>query len=67
VAEHVLTGAHTTYEADTTVAACGGRADDALYALLEGTGPDVYLIGDALAPRRFHDAILEGTRAARRI
>jgi hypothetical protein len=29
--------------------------------------PEILLVGDAMAPRLLHDAVLEGTRAARRI
>jgi N,N-dimethylglycine/sarcosine dehydrogenase len=65
VAEHVLTGAHSTFEADAAVAATGGRANDALYHVIRGKVPTVLLVGDAVTPRRIHEAILEGTRAAR--
>jgi 2,4-dienoyl-CoA reductase-like NADH-dependent reductase (Old Yellow Enzyme family)/thioredoxin reductase len=64
-AEHVLTGERRHFEADAVVAACGGRADDALSRALRGAVPTVLLVGDALAPRRIHEAILDGTRAGR--
>jgi 2,4-dienoyl-CoA reductase-like NADH-dependent reductase (Old Yellow Enzyme family)/thioredoxin reductase len=51
----------------TVVLAYGGRAVDGLYAALKGRVPDVMLVGDAMAPRLLHDALLEGTRAARRL
>ncbi|HWC01238.1 MAG TPA: FAD-dependent oxidoreductase [Methylomirabilota bacterium] len=52
---------------DTVVLAYGARAVDGLYAALRGRGPEVVLVGDAMAPRLLHDALLEGTRAARRL
>ena len=64
---NTLTGQERTVDADTVVTALGGRADDALARALEGQGVEVHLVGDALAPRTIHDAILTATRAARRI
>ncbi|MBI3977545.1 MAG: FAD-dependent oxidoreductase [Chloroflexi bacterium] len=64
---NTLTGQERTVEVDTVVAALGGRSDDALYHELEGQGPEVHVVGDALAPRRVHDAILSATRVARAI
>jgi len=52
---------------DTVVLAYGARAVDGLYAALQGRVPEVVLVGDAMAPRLLHDALLEGTRAARRL
>ncbi len=52
---------------DTVVLAYGGRAVDGLYRALKGRVPELSLVGDAMAPRLLHDALLEGTRAARRI
>ena len=43
------------------------RAVDGLSAALKGRVPEVVLVGDAMAPRLLHDALLEGTRAARRL
>ena len=67
IAQHVLTGATVSLECDSIVSACGGRADDELFHALQDTGPALHLIGDALAPRRVHDAMLEATRIARAI
>jgi 2,4-dienoyl-CoA reductase-like NADH-dependent reductase (Old Yellow Enzyme family)/thioredoxin reductase len=64
---HSLTGREWTVEADTVVTALGGRAQDALARALEGQTVEVHLVGDALAPRTLHDALLTATRAARRI
>jgi len=52
---------------DTVVLAYGGRAVDGLYRALKGSVPQLLLVGDAMAPRLLHDAVLEGTRAARQI
>jgi len=64
---HTLTGQERVIEVDTVVTALGGRADDALAGALDGQGVEVHLVGDALAPRTIHDAILTATRAARRL
>ncbi len=47
--------------------ALGGRAEHALEAALADRGLEVHVVGDALAPRTIHDAILSATRAARRL
>ena len=52
---------------EVDVLAYGGRAVDGLHAALKGKVPELTLVGDALAPRLLHDALLEGTRAARRL
>jgi NADPH-dependent 2,4-dienoyl-CoA reductase/sulfur reductase-like enzyme len=57
----------TLDDVDTVVLAYGARAVDGLYAALQGRGPELILVGDAMAPRLLHDALLEGTRAARRL
>jgi hypothetical protein len=64
---HTLTGAERVVEADTVVTALGGRSDDGLAAALEGRAVEVHVVGDALAPRTIHDALLTATRAARRL
>ncbi len=66
VTENVLTKQEGTIaEVDLVVAAYGGAADDALYHSLKGQAGGLHLIGDALAPRRLMDAILDGARAGR--
>jgi hypothetical protein len=54
-------------EADTVVLAFGGKANDSLFHQLTGKVPELTMIGDAVSPRRIHDALLEGTRVARTI
>ncbi|MBI3976600.1 MAG: FAD-dependent oxidoreductase [Chloroflexi bacterium] len=62
------TGAERIVEGvDTVVTACGGKAVDGLYGELQGRVAEVYLVGDANAPRRLHDAMVESTRTARAI
>jgi len=63
--KHTFSGAETVLEADTVVLAFGGKANDSLFHSLVGKVPDLKLIGDAVSPRRIHDALLEGTRVAR--
>ena len=43
------------------------RSTDALYRALRGQVPVLHAIGDCVAPRGVHHAILEGTRVARAI
>ena len=64
---NTLTGQERTVEVDTVVTALGGRAEYSLERALDGRGLEVHVVGDALAPRTIHDAILTATRAARRI
>ena len=48
---------------DTVVVSMGSRSTDALYRALWGRGPALHAIGDCVAPRGVHHAILEGARA----
>ncbi len=50
---------------NTVVLAVPGRASDSLYFALKGRVPELYRIGDCLAPRRAHAAIIEGERVGR--
>ena len=52
---------------DTVVLAMGNRSVDDLYRALKDQAPELHLIGDAMAPRGVHHAILEGTRAGRTV
>jgi dimethylglycine catabolism A len=52
---------------DTVVLAMGSRSTDALYRALKGKVPVLHAIGDCVAPRGVHQAILEGTRVARTV
>jgi mycofactocin system FadH/OYE family oxidoreductase 2 len=62
---HTFSGAEAVLEADTVVLSFGGQANDGLYHELDGRVPELRLVGDAVSPRRIHDALLDGTRAAR--
>lgn len=53
--------------ADTVVVVAGREPDDALYARVRATHPEVHCIGDALAPRRLDPAIFEGDRLGREL
>jgi NADPH-dependent 2,4-dienoyl-CoA reductase/sulfur reductase-like enzyme len=50
---------------DTVVLSMGSRSTDALYRALRGRVPVLHAVGDCVAPRGVHHALLEGTRAAR--
>jgi thioredoxin reductase len=52
---------------DTIVLAMGQKADDSLYMSLKGKVPELYRIGDAVAPRKVDMAIWEGHRIGREI
>ena len=52
-------------DVDTVVLAVAGRAHDSLYFALKSRPPELYRIGDCLAPRRAHAAIIEGERVGR--
>jgi 2,4-dienoyl-CoA reductase-like NADH-dependent reductase (Old Yellow Enzyme family)/thioredoxin reductase len=66
VVANVYSGAERRIEAvDTVVLAAGSRSTDALYRALKGHVPALYAAGDCVAPRGVHQAILDGTRAAR--
>jgi NADPH-dependent 2,4-dienoyl-CoA reductase/sulfur reductase-like enzyme len=62
---HTFSNAEAIVEADSVVLAFGGKAHDPLSRELEGKVAELKVIGDAYSPRRVHDAILDGTRAAR--
>ena len=50
---------------DTVVLAIHRKADHSLYDDLKGAVPELHRIGDCVAPRRAHAAIIEGERAGR--
>ncbi len=66
VVANVYTRAERRIEGvDTVVLSMGSRSIDALYRTLKGQVAAVHAIGDCVAPRGIHQAILEGTRVAR--
>jgi mycofactocin system FadH/OYE family oxidoreductase 2 len=52
-------------QVDTIVLAVQRRAESGLYFALKGKVAELHRIGDALAPRRAHAAIIEGEKAGR--
>jgi thioredoxin reductase len=52
---------------DSLVLAMGQKVDDALYMSLKGKVPELYRIGDSVAPRKADMAIWEGHRVGREI
>jgi mycofactocin system FadH/OYE family oxidoreductase 2 len=52
---------------DSLVLAMGQKVDDALYMSLKGKVPELYRIGDSVAPRKVDMAIWEGHRIGREI
>jgi NADPH-dependent 2,4-dienoyl-CoA reductase/sulfur reductase-like enzyme len=68
VVANVFSGAERRIESvDTVVLAMGSRSTDALYRALKGHVDELHAVGDCVAPRGVHQAILDGTRAARAI
>jgi len=68
IVRNVYSGVERRIEGvDTVVLAAGSRSTDALYRALKGQVPALYAAGDCVAPRGVHQAILDGTRAARAI
>ena len=52
---------------DTVVLSMGSRSTDAISRTLRNRGAARHAIGDGVAPRGIHQAILEGARVARAI
>ena len=56
------TGEMLSKAADWVVLAVPARAEDALYTELRDRGVDVHRVGDCVAPRRAHAAVIDGDR-----
>jgi mycofactocin system FadH/OYE family oxidoreductase 2 len=68
IVANVFSGAERRIEGvDSVVLATGSRSTDSLYRALKGRVPALHAAGDCVAPRGVHQAILDGTRAARAI
>jgi len=68
VVANVYSGMERRIESvDTVVVAAGSRSTDSLYRALKGQVSELYAAGDCVAPRGVHQAILDGTRVARKI
>jgi mycofactocin system FadH/OYE family oxidoreductase 2 len=59
---HHVSGHMNTVKADLVVLAVPGSPNAQLYFDLQDSGIAVHRIGDALAPRRAHSAVIEGDR-----
>ncbi|GAA0249855.1 hypothetical protein GCM10009539_38850 [Cryptosporangium japonicum] len=64
VLAHHPTGAQRVRTVDWVVTSVHPRADDTLWRALRNAPFPVHRIGDCLAPRRAHAAVLEGERVA---
>jgi 2,4-dienoyl-CoA reductase (NADPH2) len=62
--QHHPTGTDVVRRVDWVVCAVQQRADDALWHALRGAPFPVHRVGDCVAPRRAHAAVVEGHRAA---
>ena len=62
--QHHPTGTDVTRKVDWVVCAVQQRADDALWQALSDAPFAVHRIGDCVAPRRAHAAVVEGHRVA---
>ncbi|MBS3942868.1 MAG: FAD-dependent oxidoreductase [Dethiobacter sp.] len=60
-------GAETMLPADTVILAVGARSENTLAEQLKEKVPELYLVGDAVAPRKITEAIREGFEAALKI
>jgi dimethylglycine catabolism A len=68
IVANVYSGAMRRIEGvDTVVLSMGSRSTDALYRALKGRVAALHAVGDCVAPRGIHNAILEGARAAHRL
>src|SRR5881409_1521477 len=68
IVANVYSGAERRIEGvDTVVLAAGSRWTDGLYRALKGQVAELYAVGDCVAPRGVHQAILDATRVARAI
>ena len=68
IVANVYSGAEQRIEGvDTVVLAAGSRSTDGLYRALKGQVSELYAVGDCVAPRGVHQAILDATPVARAI
>jgi dimethylglycine catabolism A len=68
IAANVYSGSERRIEGvDTIVLSAGSRSTDSLYRVLKGRVAELYAVGDCVAPRGVHQAILDATRVARAI
>ena len=60
-------GSRRELQADSIVLALGFEPESSLWDELEGTVPEIFLIGDCVKPRRILNAMWEGFHTARLI
>lgn len=60
-------GAETLLPAETVILAVGSRSENSLAEQLKGKVSELYLVGDAVTPRKITEAIREGFEAALKI
>jgi hypothetical protein len=66
VAANSLTRQERTIEGvDSVVVALGSMPNDALYKALKGKVRELYVVGQALAPRKMLESTLDGLRVGR--
>jgi hypothetical protein len=66
VVANVYSGVERRIEGvNTVVLSMGRRSIDHLYRALRGRVPTLHAVGDCVAPRGVHHALLEATRVAR--
>ncbi|RVW01076.1 mycofactocin system FadH/OYE family oxidoreductase 2 [Rhodococcus xishaensis] len=61
---HHPTGRSTRFIADWVVSSAHQRPEDELWKVLADSGIEIHRVGDVLAPRRAHSAVIEGERVA---
>ena len=65
--QNVLTGASSNERFDALVVAAPPAPNRSLFDGLCALGLEVHLVGDALAPRRAHAAVVDGERVGARL
>jgi len=64
---HLTRQERTIEEVDSVVLALGSVANDSLYKALKGKVRELYVVGQALAPRKMLDSTLDGLRVGRMV
>jgi 2,4-dienoyl-CoA reductase (NADPH2) len=67
VIENIFSQRREVIPVDTVVIATGQVANNGLLGVARGIVAETYPIGDCVAPRRLHDALLDATLVARRL
>ena len=67
IIENIFSRRKETIAADAVVIATGQVADDGLLSIVRPLAAEACAIGDCVAPRRLHDALLDANLVARRL